>query len=60
MMLKWLGEQRGQQKLIEAGSEIESAVNSVLHEPSKRTRDLGGEIGTDQFGHFVAKKLTGT
>jgi len=57
MMLKWLGEQRDNQKLMDAGAEIESAVNSVLYDPAKRTRDLGGKTGTDQFGTYVADSV---
>jgi len=57
MMLNWLGEQRDNRKLMEAGSEIEIAVNQVIHDPAKRTRDLGGSTGTDQFGTFVAESL---
>ena len=57
MMLSWLGEQRGDVKLMEAGSEIDRAVNAVIYDPERRTRDLGGDVGTDQFGRFVAEYL---
>jgi len=60
MMLKWLGEQRSNKKLIEAASEIEAAVNAVIYDPAKRTRDLGGDVGTDKFGAFVAESLSGS
>ncbi|MBX2880383.1 MAG: isocitrate/isopropylmalate dehydrogenase family protein [Granulosicoccus sp.] len=60
MMLKWLGERRGNPKLIEAGSRIEAAVDAVIYDPAKRTRDLGGTVGTDQFGKFVAESLSGS
>jgi len=54
MMLSWLGEQRKEQGLFDAGSAIAKAVDTVLDDPSKRTRDLGGSINTDQFGAHVA------
>ena len=57
MMLKWLGEQRGVQKLVDAGCEIEAAVDAVIHDPAKRTADLGGKVKTDQFGKLVAESL---
>lgn len=57
MMLSWLGEQRGDAKLMEAGSEITAAVDAVIYDPEKRTSDLGGNAGTDQFGGFIAKYL---
>ncbi|MCL4150288.1 UNVERIFIED_CONTAM: hypothetical protein GTU68_030198 [Idotea baltica] len=58
MMLSWLGEQRGIQKLMDAGSEISEAVDAVLNIPENRTRDLGGSVNTDAFGALVAQSLT--
>jgi len=60
MMLSWLGEQRNLPKLMEKASEIDAAVNAVIYDPSKRTRDLGGNVGTDRFGAFVAETLSGS
>jgi len=57
MMLKWLGEQRSKKKLVDAGNNIESAVDEVIRDSAKHTRDLGGTVNTDQFGTFVAKAL---
>lgn len=57
MMLSWLGEQRGVQKLMDAGSAIATAVDMVLDDPAKRTRDLGGSMNTDRFGDFVRDAL---
>ncbi len=54
MMLIWLGEQRGIQKLIDAGEAIAETVDQVLDDPAKRTRDLGGTVNCDDFGRFVA------
>jgi len=58
MMLSWLGEQRGIGKLMEAGAAISAAVDRVIDDPAKRTRDLGGCINTDQFGTFVAEAIS--
>ena len=55
MMLSWLGEQRGVQKLMDAGSAISAAVDQVIDDPAKRTRDLGGDVNTDDFGRFVTE-----
>ncbi len=57
MMLSWLGEQRGNQKLMDAGLEISNAVDAILDNPETRTRDLGGSMNTDAFGKLVAQKL---
>lgn len=59
MMLSWLGEQRGVQKLMDAGGAITEAVDHVIDDPAKRTRDLGGSVNTDQFGTFVAEEVAG-
>lgn len=58
MMLSWLGEQRGEQNLISAGTAITEAVDAVLDNPENRTRDLGGSVNTDQFGYLVANAVT--
>jgi len=58
MMLSWLGERRGIGKLMEAGAAISAAVDRVIDDPVKRTRDLGGCIDTDRFGTFVAEAIS--
>ena len=58
MMLSWLGEQRGEEKLMQAGTAITTAVDTVIDDPAKRTRDLGGNVNTDTFGQYVAKAIT--
>ncbi|MEP1932581.1 MAG: isocitrate/isopropylmalate dehydrogenase family protein [Roseibium sp.] len=57
MMLSWLGEQREISKLMDAGQAIADAVDAVIDDPSKRTRDLGGTVNTDTFGRFVAEAV---
>ncbi len=57
MMLSWLGEQRENNKLLDAGSAIANAVDTVLADPAKRTRDLGGQVNTDDFGKMVASSI---
>ncbi|MGP6085906.1 isocitrate/isopropylmalate dehydrogenase family protein [Antarctobacter jejuensis] len=58
MMLTWLGEQRDNAKLMAAGAAITEAVDRVLDDPAKRTRDLGGTVNCDSFGKFVADAVT--
>lgn len=57
MMLSWLGEKRGLANFETAGEAIEKAVDAVLADPAKRTRDLGGTMNTDAFGAAVAAAL---
>jgi isocitrate dehydrogenase (NAD+) len=49
-MLRHLGESS-------AADRIESAVHATLAEPSLRTRDLGGKMGTDEFASAVIERL---
>ncbi|MBY5933907.1 isocitrate/isopropylmalate dehydrogenase family protein [Tateyamaria omphalii] len=58
MMLTWLGEQRGIEKLMDAGGAITDAVDAVIDDPAKRTRDLGGTVNTDSFGSLVADAIS--
>lgn len=58
MMLSWLGEQRGVQRLMDAGAAISAAVDRTIGDPARRTRDIGGTARTDQFGRFVAEAVT--
>lgn len=58
MMLTWLGEQRGVAKLMEAGNAIAEAVDVVIDDPAKRTRDLGGAVNTNTFGRYVAEVIS--
>ena len=58
MMLTWLGEQRDNSKLMEAGAAIAAAVDAVIDDPVNRTRDLGGSVDTDAFGRLVADAVS--
>jgi len=58
MMLTWLGEQRNIPNLMDAGAAIAAAVDAVIDDADKRTRDLGGSVDTDVFGRLVADALT--
>jgi 3-isopropylmalate dehydrogenase len=57
MLLQWLGERRGDQRLVRASTFIEQAVDRVMATPEGRTVDLGGKCGTRAFGERVAASL---
>lgn len=57
MLLAWMGEQHGNADLQAAAAEIDRAVDVVLEDPSKRTPDLGGSLGTKAFGEEVARVI---
>ena len=57
MLLAWLGERRGEPKLVQAGQAIEAALDRVIAQPDGRTPDMGGKLGTDAFGARVAQTV---
>lgn len=57
MLLRWIGERRGNQAFENAGQAIEAAVDAVLSNPVTRTADLGGTLGTRAFGLAVARQV---
>jgi 3-isopropylmalate dehydrogenase len=54
MLLAWLGERRGDDRLIRAADAIEAALERATATPQGRTADLGGPLGTKAFGARVA------
>ncbi|MFT3955809.1 MAG: isocitrate/isopropylmalate dehydrogenase family protein [Piscinibacter sp.] len=54
MLLNWLGERHKLASFERAGAAINEAVDRVLADPAKRTRDLGGTLGCKAFGETVA------
>ncbi len=54
MLLAWLGERRGEDRLRLAADAIEAALDRAIATPKWRTRDLGGPLGTAAFGERVA------
>lgn len=57
MLLDWLGVRHGRRDLVEVARTIQSAVDAVIVDPAKRTPDLGGPLGTADFGAAVAEHL---
>ncbi len=57
MLLAWLGERRGEKKLVDAAQAIEAALDRVIARTEWRTPDMGGPLGTDAFGARVAQTL---
>jgi isocitrate dehydrogenase (NAD+) len=54
MLLAWLGERWGDDKLARAAQAIESALDATIADAATRTPDMGGTLGTDAFGNKVA------
>ena len=49
MLLQWLGDRRGEDRLRGAARAMEAALDAVLSTPEGRTADLGGPLGTAAF-----------
>ena len=60
MLLDWHGARSGRPDLREAWRLLDAAVASTIAEPRTRTRDLGGELGTDAFTRAVIDRLDHT
>jgi 3-isopropylmalate dehydrogenase len=58
MLLNWLGQRHDDSNLIQAGALIEAAVDDCLDDPSKRTKDLGGSLSTQDYADAVAEGIT--
>ncbi|MGB0497609.1 MAG: isocitrate/isopropylmalate dehydrogenase family protein [Rubricella sp.] len=57
MMLDWLAERHGMATLAEAGRRMETAVDSVIADGTRLTRDLGGTAGTEEAARAVMDRL---
>lgn len=59
MLLEWLGRRHNIAALSDAAAAVEKAVHECLNDPTKRTGDLGGSLGTHAFGQAVVEKVNG-
>jgi isocitrate/isopropylmalate dehydrogenase len=57
MLLAWLAERRGDERLAQAADLIDRAVDQTISNPEWRTADLGGPLGTKAFGARVTASL---
>lgn len=57
MLLDWIGQRNRDAACREAAARIESAIDRVLADPARRTRDLGGPLGTAAFAQAVIGEL---
>ena len=57
MLLGWLGEGRGDGRLLRAATLIEGALDRTIQSPEGRTADLGGPLGTRAFTGKVIEAM---
>ena len=59
MLLEWLSLRHHAGGFTEASRAIEEALDKVLADPSRRTRDLGGSLGTREFTDTLCREIEG-
>jgi 3-isopropylmalate dehydrogenase len=57
LLLRWYGATRRNNAFMAAAEAIEQAVDAVLPDPRRRTRDLGGDASTMGFAEAVCREL---
>lgn len=57
MLLDWLGRRHDSAAFVDAAKAVHAAVDSVLDQPQRRTRDIGGTADTDTFTDAVVHAL---
>jgi len=58
MLLGWLSRRHHIDKLARAAKQMEDAVDTLLRDPTMRTTDLGGSLGTRAFTSALSAALT--
>lgn len=57
MLLEWLGQRHSRPDLARAGRAIDQALDALLADPARRTRDLGGPLGTRAFTRVLTEEV---
>jgi 3-isopropylmalate dehydrogenase len=56
MMLEWLSQKNNDEDIIKEGQRIEDSIASLLR-CDRKTKDIGGNLGTTEFTKLVANSL---
>ncbi|MGE5096783.1 MAG: isocitrate/isopropylmalate dehydrogenase family protein [Betaproteobacteria bacterium] len=59
MLLEWLAIRHGKDAFARAQALIEASVDALLADPARRTRDLGGPLGTRAFTDALCREMQG-
>ena len=51
--MDWMASRHDDPRLHAIAANIDHALEKVLTDPAKRTKDLGGPLGTQAFTHAV-------
>ena len=58
MLLDWLSMRHRNDALAKAHTTIEAAIDALLADPARRTRDLGGPLGTRAFADALCREIS--
>jgi 3-isopropylmalate dehydrogenase len=57
MLLEWLAIRHRNPAFAQAHALIEASVDALLADPARRTRDLGGSLGTRAFTDALVREM---
>jgi 3-isopropylmalate dehydrogenase len=57
MLLEWLSIRHGHDSFADASRAVERAVDALVADPGRRTRDLGGMLGTAAFAEALCREI---
>ncbi|HET7404210.1 MAG TPA: isocitrate/isopropylmalate family dehydrogenase, partial [Usitatibacter sp.] len=57
MLLEWLAIRHGNDAFARAHRCIDAGVDALLGDPQRRTRDLGGALGTSAFADALVREM---
>ena len=57
MLFNWLATRHARPEFDQAAVAIEAAIDAALQKPQTRTRDLGGNLGTQDFAKHIAAQI---
>ena len=57
MLFEWWAEQIDSNSYKEAANLIREGVGIATTHPTNKTRDLGGKLGTHEFGEYVVETI---
>jgi 3-isopropylmalate dehydrogenase len=58
MLLDWLGHKHTDAKFCSAATLMEASLDALLKDPSRRTADLAGKLGTKAFTKALADEIS--
>jgi 3-isopropylmalate dehydrogenase len=57
LLLEWLGRKHKNEALVRGAQLIDQALDALVRDPKRRTRDLGGSMGTKAFTAAICEEI---